>query len=278
MKGKVTRQSDLLFYEDLTKAFAKTTKLIPLILIIEASYQIESDKKLNQNKLLWNITNLYNIKPADLKKDLTFFRESSAMLLELCNDLKNDLNYAIKCLLNDKKVPQVKKWFVDFFGEASGQYLSDWKSHKGHPPIPDFEKSYKIFIAHVKDGKTCRELGYGKRYPNRRYNAASENKVINPKHKSPKDLRYKVIPQGKIYLLYIFHIILYGVIDKERLRLKKLKERMEEILKEYSPYEVAQMIDNIQGKSRSKKPALGSRTKEIYDIIYPHPYDYIRSS
>ena len=50
---------------------------------------------------------------------------------------------------------------------------------------------------------------------------------------------------------------------------------MKEILKEYSPYEIVQMFDDISGKTRRKKPlpALSKRAIAIDRIIYPHPYE-----
>ena len=285
-KGKKqTRDSDLLFYKDLINNFEKFIKLFPLSLIIEAGYWTERDGIKDERELLQEIVDWYDIKPSYLKRHLDSLKKQSAILLELINALKSDLNYSIKLLLSDKQVPQIKKWFVDLFGETSERYLPDWKSCKGHPPrpdLPDFEKSYRVFVAFAK-GKTCKEVGYAKRYPKRGYNARIEHEVKNQNHKSYKDLKYRVIPQGKIYFLWLIHLSLYSVADKEKLhsekRSEKLKEFMKEIRKEYSPYEIAQTDDDVSGETRRKKPlpALGKRFIAIDKIIYPNPYDRLRS-
>ncbi|MDA8155222.1 MAG: hypothetical protein M0Z52_02035 [Actinomycetota bacterium] len=107
----------------------------------------------------------------------------------IINTAMNDL--AADLLTNTK----IKQWLVDRMGPRCRRLLPDWEKYQKKDNThnkPDFEKSRAIFDKFI-GRMPLKELGYNK--------------------KNYHDLRYRIVPHGKIVLLEWLHNLLFCKID-----------------------------------------------------------------
>jgi hypothetical protein len=141
-------------------------------------------------------------------------------------------------------------WFVDVFGESSERFLPDWHKHKSKSHNkPQYKKSYEIFKKFIV-GATPAELGY---VYNKNIDSSGIGEVIRQKtrKKSYHILRYRVVPQGLIYLLFHIYKILFSIIDKERKLIRIKTTEINETLKNVPQDYAIQILSNVQSGQKN---------------------------
>lgn len=223
-KKKIERGDDLEFYKSVIEYMESIKDFLPLVTL--KSYNIGKSLYKTQNYKSGYLGNVVkNLLIAERKKEqlscdyiYAFYgipRKDEDKHIEKLNSfilgqikiLQENLRLGMGGLYIAYKIgriPQAMTWLVDVFGETLGLYLWHWKQHKRKSKnMPDFKKSYGIFLKYIK-GSTSKELGFtGNTY---------------------RQLRYEIIPQGIIWLLYMIHSCLYGPIEREIEKVKRIKE------------------------------------------------------
>lgn len=236
LKKKKTRDYDLIHFRDILERWEFYKNAVLLSFIGLKSYRLETDKTETRESIDY-LTDFFQFAEKVTRKHVEFPPE----LLKLFNkrvimDIENH-KYALKnnthLFFRDKRIPQAKMWFVDVFGKASERYLPGWEKYKRKSHNrPNFKNSYEIFKKYIK-GATAKQVEYGKKYPR---------------------LRYKILPQGLIMLLFHIDRALYGVADSKKAFLTKKKDMIKEILKGVSTYDTFDVLyDLLTGYSKDFK-------------------------
>ena len=244
--GKITREDDLKYYRLLYEYFTEdTSHLHPLIAL--KSYRLEN--YCYEDKSIYYILDYYGIrylgyseisiedivsgtkaheryskKDQELRK---YFKRLNNRIIKIIQSFKKDLDVAIDHLFKDKTIPKAKMWFVDVFKKNSWRYLNNWERYERKSTNkPDFKEHFKIFKKFII-GATSTELRYGNKY-----------------HK----LRYAIVPQGLICLLYSIDRLLYFSTDYENYEKNLLPEKAKEIkgiLKDLSPKTANKLLSTL---------------------------------
>jgi hypothetical protein len=152
--------------------------------------------------------------------------------------LTNEYRLISQDLFSGKHGIKAKQWYVDIMGRWAERYLPNWKSFKKRTSRkPDFKESYET-LKKFANGSTPKELGF--------------------KRNSYHHLRYEIVPQGVIWLLYYMHAILYGPVNVSKVSTVSIKSAcvsVIKILKDFHPDTAAMICDIAQDLLRAPSVA-----------------------
>lgn len=218
--------SVIAFYQEITR----TPDHISLISI--KNYLLE--KKFGQEDTCGYIYHYYGITSDNHEK----YTKWASLLNELmCSHIRLIKDWLeVGILVYFKEDPQIKKWFVDLFGEAAERYLPDWQSYQGGPPKPGFAKKFAILTAFAVNKKSPKELGYT--------------------NKTWGNFTKRDAPQGVIYLAYQLHQMVYSLIDEEKTFEMGKINQVKEIFKGVHVDQALEMLDAIKRDYERKQLSL----------------------
>jgi len=141
-----------------------------------------------------------------------------------CGQMLNLFLHEIPALIKAK--PPSAKWLVDYFGPAAKRYVPDHKKYD----LPkakkkaDFQKAFRLFSRFL-NGETPKNLGYTKQ--------------------TYRNFTETVRPRGQIVLLYIVHMLLYGLIDSVEEEISGLVTEIKTRLSDSDPIVAREVLKRL---------------------------------